>query len=170
MGLLAATGLSAHRNAAADAPMPVDFRLYAWISSQWSFTLLHTPRDLKVRLNSFIAQKVGSVLEEDNQRGSCSLLEHMCFNGTQNFPGKESSTISHRRCEIRVQPQRHTGIRRDSLQYLGSSGTPRQGIQDFMPFISTTGPAPSPSTPLRSTPNAVLSTKNGAALWPARCA
>lgn len=37
--------------------------------------------------NFYIAQKVGSVLEEDNQRGLAHFLEHMCFNGTVNFPG-----------------------------------------------------------------------------------
>lgn len=36
----------------------------------------------------YIAQKVGSILEEDNQRGLAHFLEHMCFNGTTNFPGK----------------------------------------------------------------------------------
>ncbi len=35
----------------------------------------------------YIAQKVGSILEEDNQRGLAHFLEHMCFNGTANFPG-----------------------------------------------------------------------------------
>ena len=35
----------------------------------------------------YIAQKVGSILEEDNQRGLAHFLEHMCFNGTQHFPG-----------------------------------------------------------------------------------
>lgn len=35
----------------------------------------------------YIAQKVGSVLEEDDQRGLAHFLEHMCFNGTENFPG-----------------------------------------------------------------------------------
>ena len=34
-----------------------------------------------------IAQKVGSILEEDNQRGLAHFLEHMCFNGTKNYPG-----------------------------------------------------------------------------------
>ncbi len=35
----------------------------------------------------YIAQKVGSILEEENQRGLAHFLEHMCFNGTKNFPG-----------------------------------------------------------------------------------
>ena len=34
----------------------------------------------------YIAQKVGSILEEDSQRGLAHFLEHMCFNGTTNFP------------------------------------------------------------------------------------
>lgn len=42
----------------------------------------------KGQADFFIAQKVGSVLEEDNQRGLAHFLEHMCFNGTTNFPGK----------------------------------------------------------------------------------
>ena len=37
--------------------------------------------------NFYIAQKVGSSLEEENQRGLAHFLEHMCFNGTEKFPG-----------------------------------------------------------------------------------
>ena len=33
----------------------------------------------------YIAQKVGSVQENDDQRGLAHLLEHMAFNGTDNF-------------------------------------------------------------------------------------
>jgi len=42
----------------------------------------------KGRADFYIAQKVGSVLEEDNQRGLAHFLEHMAFNGTKNFPEK----------------------------------------------------------------------------------
>ena len=40
------------------------------------------------RANFYIAQKVGSILEEDDQQGLAHFLEHMAFNGTKNFPGK----------------------------------------------------------------------------------
>ena len=40
------------------------------------------------RANFYIAQKVGSILEEDDQQGLAHFLEHMAFNGTVNFPGK----------------------------------------------------------------------------------
>lgn len=43
----------------------------------------------KGQADFYIAQKVGSILEEDEQRGLAHFLEHMCFNGTQNFPGKQ---------------------------------------------------------------------------------
>jgi len=35
----------------------------------------------------YIAQRVGSILEEPRQRGLAHFLEHMAFNGTKNFPG-----------------------------------------------------------------------------------
>ena len=39
-------------------------------------------------VNFYIAQKVGSIQEEESQRGLAHFLEHMCFNGTEHFPGK----------------------------------------------------------------------------------
>lgn len=37
----------------------------------------------------YIAQKVGSLQENDNQRGLAHFLEHMCFNGTKHFKGND---------------------------------------------------------------------------------
>ena len=42
----------------------------------------------KNRAEFHIAQKVGSILEEDNQRGLAHFLEHMAFNGLEHYPGK----------------------------------------------------------------------------------
>lgn len=40
------------------------------------------------RADFYIAQKVGSMQEEDSQAGLAHFLEHMAFNGTTNYPGK----------------------------------------------------------------------------------
>ncbi|MEE1063650.1 MAG: pitrilysin family protein, partial [Paludibacteraceae bacterium] len=41
----------------------------------------------------YIAQNVGSILEEPRQRGLAHFLEHMAFNGTYNFPGAEKGGL-----------------------------------------------------------------------------
>ena len=41
------------------------------------------------RVEFYIAQRVGSILEEEHQRGLAHFLEHMAFNGTTHFPGKD---------------------------------------------------------------------------------
>ncbi|MCM1076478.1 MAG: insulinase family protein [Bacteroides sp.] len=41
----------------------------------------------KGQADFYIVQNVGSILEDENQRGLAHFLEHMCFNGTTNFPG-----------------------------------------------------------------------------------
>ena len=40
----------------------------------------------------YIAQKVGSIQEDEDQRGLAHFLEHMCFNGTKHFPGDKLKT------------------------------------------------------------------------------
>jgi zinc protease len=43
----------------------------------------------KKRVTFYLANKVGSVLEDDSQRGLAHFMEHMSFNGTKNFPKNE---------------------------------------------------------------------------------
>lgn len=43
------------------------------------------------RADFYIAQKVGSILEEPQQRGLAHFLEHMAFNGTKHFPGTDKA-------------------------------------------------------------------------------
>lgn len=46
------------------------------------------------RASFYIIQNVGALLENDDQNGLAHFLEHMAFNGTGNFPGKENGIIS----------------------------------------------------------------------------
>ena len=41
------------------------------------------------RAEFYIAQRVGSIQENDEQRGLAHFLEHMCFNGTEHFKGND---------------------------------------------------------------------------------
>jgi len=43
----------------------------------------------KNRVTLYLANKVGSILESDNQQGLAHFLEHMSFNGTKHFPKNE---------------------------------------------------------------------------------
>lgn len=49
---------------------------------------IHHNKTPEKRADFYIAQKVGSMQEEDAQAGLAHFLEHMAFNGTRNFPGK----------------------------------------------------------------------------------
>ena len=41
----------------------------------------------------YIIQNVGALMENDAQNGLAHFLEHMAFNGTENFPGNSISEI-----------------------------------------------------------------------------
>ena len=41
----------------------------------------------KNQASFYLAQKVGSLQEEESERGLAHLLEHMAFNGSEHFPG-----------------------------------------------------------------------------------
>ena len=72
--------------------LPIDTAIrYGVLPNGLTYYIRHNelPKD---RAEFYIAQKVGSVLEEDNQRGLAHFLEHMAFNGTKNFPDKTMLT------------------------------------------------------------------------------
>lgn len=56
-----------------------------------SYYILHN-EEPKERANFYIAQKVGSTLETEEQLGLAHFLEHMAFNGTTHYPGKAMLT------------------------------------------------------------------------------
>jgi len=68
-------------------PIPIDSKVrIGHLDNGITYYIRHN-EEPKGQANFYIAQKVGSILEEDNQRGLAHFLEHMCFNGTQKFPG-----------------------------------------------------------------------------------
>lgn len=68
-------------------PLPLDPAVrYGKLDNGMTYYIRHNNLP-KGQAEFHIAQKVGSVLEEENQRGLAHFLEHMAFNGTTNFPG-----------------------------------------------------------------------------------
>lgn len=59
---------------------------YGTLGNGLTYYIRHN-EEPKERANFYIAQRVGSVQEEEEQRGLAHFLEHMCFNGTTHFPG-----------------------------------------------------------------------------------
>lgn len=68
-------------------PVPVDPNVRIGVlDNGLTYYIRHNSLPEK-RADFYIAQKVGSIQEEDHQRGLAHFLEHMSFNGTTNFPG-----------------------------------------------------------------------------------
>lgn len=76
--------------AANQLPRDPDVR-YGTLDNGLTYYIRHnnTPQN---RADFFIAQRVGSINENDNQQGLAHFLEHMCFNGTTHFPGNSLIT------------------------------------------------------------------------------
>lgn len=68
--------------------LPVDTNLrYGKLPNGLTYYIRHNEQP-KDRADFYIAQRVGSMQEEDSQSGLAHFLEHMAFNGSANFPGK----------------------------------------------------------------------------------
>jgi zinc protease len=69
-------------------PLPLNPQIkHGQLPNGLNYYLLHN-EEPQGRANFYIAQKVGSTLESPEQLGLAHFLEHMAFNGTTNFPGK----------------------------------------------------------------------------------
>ena len=70
-------------------PVPMDAQVRVGkLDNGLTYYIRHNEKP-ENRVEFHIAQKVGSILEEPQQRGLAHFLEHMAFNGTKNFPGDE---------------------------------------------------------------------------------
>ena len=68
-------------------PLPLDPNVkHGVLPNGLTYYILHN-EEPKNRANFYIAQKVGSSLETQEQLGLAHFLEHMAFNGTKNYPG-----------------------------------------------------------------------------------
>ena len=86
--LLAMLALSTMMLAQQAMPLPFDQNVRRGkLENGLTYYIRHNEKPAQ-RANFYIAQKVGSILEEDDQQGLAHFLEHMAFNGTKNFPGK----------------------------------------------------------------------------------
>ncbi len=67
-------------------PIPVDKAVrIGKLSNGLTYYIRHNDYPEHV-VNFYIAQRVGSIQEDDNQRGLAHFLEHMAFNGSEHFP------------------------------------------------------------------------------------
>ena len=69
-------------------PLPLDPSIRVGkLENGLTYYIRHNPLPAQ-RAEFYLATNVGAFQEEDDQDGLAHFLEHMCFNGTKNFPGK----------------------------------------------------------------------------------
>mgnify|MGYP000402857692 CR=1 FL=1 len=74
-----------HGSGHADAPIPVDPAVRTGKLANGLTYYIRNNGYPENRVNFYIAQRVGSIQENDDQRGLAHFLEHMAFNGSDNF-------------------------------------------------------------------------------------
>lgn len=82
--MLAANTVSAQEQQVPNIPIDPQVRI-GKLENGLTYYIRHN-EEPKGQANFYIAQKVGSILEDEGQEGLAHFLEHMCFNGTEKFP------------------------------------------------------------------------------------
>ncbi len=92
-------------------PLPIDAQVrYGVLDNGLTYYIRHneTPKN---RAEFHIAQRVGSILEDESQRGLAHFLEHMAFNGLEHFPGKTMlNYLEHNGIKFGVDINAYTGF------------------------------------------------------------
>ena len=80
--------ISAAATACGPTPLPNDPEVKVGkLENGMTYYIRHNDQPAQ-RAEFYLATNVGAFQEEDDQDGLAHFLEHMCFNGTKNFPGK----------------------------------------------------------------------------------
>ena len=118
--------------AAAQLPQDPDVRT-GKLKNGMTYYIRHNAKEAGLA-DFYIAQRVGSILEEPRQRGLAHFLEHMAFNGTKNFPGKNGKLGIVPWCEsigvkFGANLNAYTSIDQ-TVYHIGSAPLVREGIID----------------------------------------
>ena len=87
--MMAALTLMCSAAAMAQQPIPTDPEVrIGKLDNGLTYYIRHNAWP-EQRAEFYIAQRVGAIQENDDQRGLAHFLEHMCFNGTEHFKGND---------------------------------------------------------------------------------
>lgn len=160
MLLIATFAVSGYAQQAMPCPMDPNVR-YGKLDNGLTYYIRHNEKPAK-RADFYIAQKVGSVLEEESQRGLAHFLEHMAFNGTTNLPGMMLREYLQSR-GIKFGENLNAGTGIDQTVYMVTEvPTDLPGLVTPACSSYTTGQVSSHSKKAKSTTNAASSSKNSA--------
>ena len=86
---LPATTVSAQQTNAGEKPLPLDAAVRTGRLANGFTYFIRRNTEPRNRVVLYLANKVGSILESDDQQGLAHFMEHMSFNGTTHFPKNE---------------------------------------------------------------------------------
>lgn len=110
-----------------DEPLPVDPKLRVdTLPNGLKYYVRHNQKPEK-RLELRLVVSVGSVLEEDDQRGLAHFAEHMAFNGTKSFP-KQDLVDYFESVGMRFGPEINAYTRFDETVYMLQVPTDSAGV------------------------------------------